>query len=302
VTSAEALLIDLGGSDPLITELIAETGPLLVPFDTLTDVDGWVVDLNGTNSNVPFDAPDLESERRAVNALLVATDYAIRRGATNVADVIRVLNRESPVSVSGTELLSDIVRSVVVRAGIDGRTPAAFKRRRRGHQLTAGSPSDPAISFKPRSMDKDIGDNSHSSLLILAEGASDDLGVEGEIGERWGVEIGLPAEVTLDTIAEIEREVAIMPSYIRGLTSYADVDGIVLGWPDGQEPDPHTVAVVIQGWTKALFDLHAADVRIVFAPATGESAVLTDMRARATAARLYRDAMRRQGSTATEPE
>jgi hypothetical protein len=302
VTSAEALLTDLSGSDPLVTELIAETGPLLVPFDTFTDVDGWAVNLNDTTATVPFDDANLRPDQRGVNALLVATDYAIRRGAQNVREAIRVLDRESPVSVDGIELLSDAVRSAVERTGIAGPTPAAFERRRRGHQLTAGNPSDPAISFKPRSMDKDIGDNSHSSLLVRAEGASDALVVDGEIGERWGVEIGLPADVTLDTVAEIEREVAIMPSYIRGLTSYAVDDGIVLGWPEGQEPDPRTIAVVIQAWTKALFDLHAADVRIVFAPATGDSAVLTDMRARATAARLYRDATRRQGPTANEPE
>jgi hypothetical protein len=302
VTSAEALLTNLSGSDALITELIAETGPLLVPFDTLTDVDGWLVDLNADSSSVPFDDPTLPPDQRAVNALLVAADYAIRRGATQEADAIQILSREAPVSVVGSEHLSASVRFLVERVGIEGRSSSARERRQRGHDLSVGVRSDPAISFKPRSMDKDIGDNTVSALLILAEGASDELVVEGEIGERWGVEIGLPADVTLGTIAEIEREVAIMPSYIRGLTSYAEDDGIVLGWPEGHEPDPRHIAVVIQAWTKALFDLHAADVRIVFAPATGESEVLTEMRARATAARLYRDARRRQDSTANEPE
>ena len=103
MTSAESLLVELSASDPLITELIAETGPLLVPFDTLTDIDGWVVDLGGESVSVPFDDPALPPVQRAVNALLVASDYAVRRGASDVADAIRVLRRESPVAVAGIE-------------------------------------------------------------------------------------------------------------------------------------------------------------------------------------------------------
>ena len=151
-------------------------------------------------------------------------------------------------------------------------------------------------------MDKDIGDNSLSSLFVHAEGASDQLTVVGEIGERWGVEIGLPAGVTRETVSEVEDEAPNMPSYIRGLTSYSADDGIVVGWAEGHEPDPQHIALVIQAWTKALFDLHAVDVRVVFAPPAGESAVLTEMRERATASRLYRDAAHQDQLESVTPD
>ena len=83
-----------------------------------------------------------------------------------------------------------------------------------------------------------------------------------------------------------------MPSFLHAVTSYPSGDGIVVGWPHGQAPRAQDIAIVFHAWTKALFDLSEADVRVAFAPAVGESEPLTEMRARADTIRMYRDAMR----------
>jgi hypothetical protein len=300
VASAESLLSELGRADPRIIELIAGTGPLLVPFDTLTEIDGWLVDLASDQAAAAFDDPSLPIEQRVVNALLVACDYAIRRGAETVADAATILRRESPVAIQAETDVEACLQRVTNDLGIAGRYPESFARRRRGHELSGSVLSDPAHSFKQRSVDQDIGDNALSSLLVHARGEVDQAFVSGEIGERWAVEIGLPAEASLDMIQTVEREVVVMPSFLRGITSYASSDGMVVGWPHDHVPEPRDIAVVIQAWTKALFDLPIADVRIVFAPGTGESAELTLMRERADSIRMYRDAMRSDADPSSE--
>ena len=288
--SAESLLTELTGADPRITALIAGTGPLIVPFDTLTDNDGWLVDLAGDQGAAPFDDPSLPADQRIVNALLVACDYAIRRGAQRTDDTLMILRRESPVGVNCETGVVPYLQSLVDLAGIGGSFPQGFSRRKRGHELAGTVKSDPALSFKERSIDEDIGDNALSSLIVFAGGDTDCATASGEIAERWAVEIGLPSDAEPELIDAVEREAALMPSYLRGIMSFAADDGIVVGWPLGHAPDPQHIAVVIWAWTKALFDLPTAEVRVVFAPQFGESIELTEMRARADALRMYRDA------------
>jgi hypothetical protein len=290
MASPESLLIELSGFDPLITELVGRIGPLLVGFDYLSRVNGWVVDLDDRTPAATFDDLSLSADQRAVNGLLVACDYAVRRGAETADDTSRIIRRESPIAIPDSPLLAGPIRQLANRLSIDSASPPAFARRLRGHELSGSVRSDPALSFEHRSMDNDIGNNTLSSLTVHNEGTADQVRIEGELNERWAVEIGLPASVSLELIDEVERESALMPSFLHGITSYPDDDGIVIGWREGNDPDPYHLGVVIQSWTKALFDIPTADVRIVFAPSTGESTVLTDMRARSQALRLYRDA------------
>ena len=291
MASPESLLIELAESDPLITKLVGRIGPLLVGFDYLSRVNGWVVDLDDRTPAATFDDLSLPAEQRAVNGLLVACDYAVRRGAQTAGDTLRIIRRESPIAIPDNTLLADPIRQLAHRLSIDSATPPAFERRLRGHELSGSVRSDPALSFEQRSMDSDIGNNALSSLTVHSEGNADRVRIEGELNERWAVEIGLPESVGPDLVDEVERESALMPSFLHGITSYADDDGIVIGWREGNDPDPNHLGVAIQAWTKALFDIPTAEVRIVFAPPTGESTVLTEMRARSQALRLYRDAM-----------
>jgi len=300
VASAESLLTDLTRADSRIVALIAGTGPLLVPFDTLTDIDGWLVDLASDQPAAPFDDPSVPVEQRVVNALLVACDYAIRRGADSTDHALRILRRESPVAIHGKSGVGFSLQRVIKDLGFAGRFPESFARRRRGHELAGSVLSDPALSFKQRSIDQDIGDNALSSLHVHGRGEADQAIASGEIGERWAVEIGLPADTSLELIQSVEREAVLMPSFLCGITSYPTSDGIVVGWPHDHAPEPREIAVVIQAWTKALFDFPTAEVRVVFAPVTGESAELTLMRERADTIRMYRDAMRADANPSSE--
>lgn len=292
MSSPESLLAELGGQNPQITELINRINPLLVSFDALATIDGWLIDLESAAAGASFDDPSLPPDQRAVNGLLVACDYAVRRGAASVDDARRFILRESPVAFAEPARLCNPLRLLIDALGASGTSTAAFRRRRRGHTLSGQLLSDPALSFEHRSVDQDIGDNSSSSLTVHNESDMDQVLVTGELNERWAVEICLPPAVSLDQITEIEREAPGMPSFLHGVASYSYDDGIVVGWRQGHSPNPRHLGTAIQVWTKTLFDLPTADVRIVFAPAAGESATLTEMRARSTSLRLYRDAMR----------
>jgi hypothetical protein len=279
--------MELTGDERKTNRLIAESGPLLVSFDALVDVDGWTIDLRSESSSSLFDNPALPPQQRAVNALLVAVDYAVRRGANSSTEVVAVVKRESPVCVIGAETLGLSLAPLLERMEIQSESPRAFARRSRGHSLAAPVRSDPALSFEERSMDKNIGDNALSSLAVYAGGRVDQFIVSGEIGERWAVEVGLPDNYPDDALDPITSEIARMPAFMQGITSYLDDDGIVVGWRASLQPDPKHIGSVIHAWTKALFDLSLVDLRIVFAPASGEFPELAKMRERARS--LHRD-------------
>jgi hypothetical protein len=281
VTAPEALLLELAANDEIISGLISEIGPLMVPFDMLVDVDGWFVDLSRAQSAATFDDPSLVVDQRAINAALVAVDYAIRRGAESAASVTRLLEREGPISCGDLSRLSGPVRNLIKRLGLADEQPASFGRRARGHALSNPVHSDPAVSFEERAFDHTIGDNALSSLLVHTEAKRNGVQVDGLLSDHWAVSVGLPADTSPSILDEIEREVAHMPSFMRGLSSAWDDDGIVLGWRDGAEPVPYEIGRVIQAWTQALFDLEYADVLIAFGPAHAPSDTLARMRARA---------------------
>ena len=292
MASPESLLAELGDHDPQIMEMIRQVNPLIISFDALATIDGWVIDLRNKAPGVSFDDVALHADQRAINALLVACDYTVRRGATGIEDAQRILRRESPIAIPDPSPLCNPLRRLVEALEICGDAPSAFRRRSRGHALSGEVRSDPALSFEQRSMDRNIGDNTSSSLTVHNESTSDKVVVVGEINERWAVEIGLSPTIELDQVVEIEREAPELPSFLHGITSYSYDDGIVVGWREGNTPDPRHLGIAIQAWSTALYDLPSVEVRIVFAPPTGESATLTEMRARGAALRLYRDAMR----------
>lgn len=290
MASPESLLTELGGSNPDIGKRLNRISPLVVSFDSLAAQDGWIIDVGREETGAAFDDPHAEPNQRAINALLVACDYAVRRGAATVDHAKRLIKRESPIAIPDSPVLSESIRALVESLAINTLEPRAFQRRRRGHALTQPLRSDPALSFEQHSVDQNIGDNSSSSLTVHQQGAADRVHVRGQLNERWAVEVGLDPGVALEQVREIEREVPAMPSFLPGITSYSFDEGIVVGWRRGNPPDPHQLGTVIHAWTKALFDLALADVRLVFAPSSGASDELADMRARSASLRMYRDA------------
>ena len=293
MVAPEALLLEIAGYDASVARLIDATGPLIAPYDMLVNEDGWLVDPGGREPTSPFDNPELDNNQRAVNALLVACDYAIRRGAADPGSVRALLQRESPIAVVQNGL-SRVVRNTVGRLGIPARSdahrPESFARRDRAH-TELDFPCDPVLSFQPRAMDWDMGDNSLSSFVVHNEGEGDDLTIKGEVGERWGVAIGLPTSTSFDALARLEPEIAAMPSFLVGVTSFFDGKALEVGWAAGDAPEIEHIGQAMRVWSKALFDLAFAEVRIFFAPPRGRAPVLTDMRARARSFRLYRDAV-----------
>jgi hypothetical protein len=294
VTAPESLLLELAGENQLVRERIADIGPLLVPFEILADTDGWVIDLQSADSVTSFDDPALGTDQRTINAALVAVDYAIRRGARTPSAVAAVLQREGPIAFRGLAQASTPIQVLIRQLGVSDDFPSAFSRRATGHELSEPFDSDPSLSFEERAFDHVIGDNALSSLAVHTEGEGNQVLVTGALSDRWGVEVGLPDSTPIAALDEIEAEIARMPSFMRGQSSALDDDGIVLGWRTGIEPDPRKIGLVIQAWTRALFDVEFADVRIAFGPPHGRSALLTEMRSRARAYRLLRDQVREE--------
>ena len=297
MVAPEALLLELAANDPDVGRLIDSTGPLLAPYDNLVQEDGWLVDATSPQATAPFDDPALKSEQRAVNAMLIACDYAVRRGASALPQVKAVLARESPVGLIVGDKVSrsgSLAKRLGVLAPAATKPSAAFARRSRAH-AELSFPCDPVLSFEPRSLDWDMGDNSLSSFVVHNAGERDAVSISGEVSERWGVRVGLPSSTPIESVAEIEREVATMPSFLTGVTSMFDGQALEVGWAAGEAPKVQQLGESIRVWTKALFDVDAVDVRIVFAPARGRAAVLTEMRAWARDFRSHRDAVTADG-------
>jgi hypothetical protein len=310
--SPEALLQGwLGGS---LAELAAETisVPLMVPYDHLADIDGWLLTIG--NEPAPIGATSLPGslsagsmsvETRVAGAMLIAADYSVRRGASDAVSARTVLVRESPVAFvasSGSERLRPLL-DAAERAGIPvafdrlvdaeavAREIAPFGRRRSAHREQIGRRHDPALSFPPVALDAGIGGNSRSSFVLHNEGERDGVTVTGELGPRVGIEIGLGGGVGIEETLELEALAATMPSFLRGVTSVVTGPSVRIGWRRGAAPTAEQIGGVMRAWLKAFTGAPIAEVRIGFAPAMGRSSLLTDMRARASAFRQYRAAV-----------
>lgn len=287
----EAILLELLGNDPAVAKLIRTIGPLVVPFETLVHSEGWLLNFSGDTSQDALDNPYLDAELRELRWMLIACDYAVRRGASDAPSASKIIARESPVAFEFGDQNDHPVLNLASDLGLITPGVAPFARRSLGHTLASPYESDPVLSFEEGSVDFVWGDNALSSFVVHPKGERDGVSVIGKASERWAVEIGLDPQVEFGLLTSIEEEIALMPSFLGGCNSELRDGAIVLGWSGSGVPDPHAIAVTIHAWTRALFDLDLVDVRIVFAPSRGRSAILTDMRARAKVFRLYRNAV-----------
>jgi hypothetical protein len=297
MTAPETLLAALLGGGPEAEAIVHSVPMLMAPYDALASASGWVVDLSNPEAdNAPFTF-GLETARdRALAALAIALDYAVRRGATSLESARVILAREGPVWVKRGDLPAgdDRILEAAERLGfVSDQEPAAFGRRRRGHEIEVGRRHDPALSFQAHRADRWIGGNSLSSFLVHDEPESDGVEVTGEIGPRWGVEIGIAGPgVTPRTTAEMEECVWSMPAFLDGVSTRRDPHSLVAGWRQDDPVKTGQLAHVLYAWTKALFDLDTVQVRAVFA-VPGEAEALVAMRERAAQYRAKRSAASR---------
>ncbi len=292
MAAPEALLTQLLAGLDRIEDRILSVGPLVVPFGHLATIDGWLVDpFDRQNAGTPFGYPSLEPNQRALRGLLVACDYAIRRGATDLNSLHPILKRESPIPFVSSEGHDASIAKVIGELGLTGADSRPRITRRRGHALSAPLVSDPVLSFKIGAVDHRWGDNALSSFVVHNEGEADRSSIVGDPSPRWAVEVGLPDTVPTADLVAIEPQIAAMPGFLSNVQSRMDDDALILEWSGTATPSPGEIAQAIRAWAMAFFDLPYVDVRLVFAPSRGRSAVLTEMRARARAFRLYRDAV-----------
>lgn len=310
-TGEELLIAALGPASPLARAAIA-VEPFVVPYDRLARVDGWVVWCGHppAPSGIPLlPAPEHLLWGEPLDALAaaaaVSADYAARRGARDAAGMAAILRNEGPVAVVVPEpvhprlaaALDDLLRLgvPVVEAAWDVEQALAavrsFAARRRAHAAPVQRLHDPALSFQQIAVVDRIGGNPQSSFVVHHEGERDGVRVTGALSPRFGLEVGLRGPgITLERTAEIEELAAVIPSFLDGVTSRFDGHSLEIGWQDGAQPDPEEIGQVLRAWLKALYDAEIVDVRLAFAPPRGRSALLTEMRARASAFRDIRAA------------
>ena len=310
-TGQELLVAALGPVSALARDALA-VEPFRVPYEQLAHIDGWFVWLGDSPAPagldlLPAPGPVLAAgPRRALAATtLVATNYAARRGARSPEAMREVLRRESPVAVM---VASNVDRSVrplldevsalaipIVTAVAEPRDAlldiSPFAARRLAHAAPLGRRHDPALSFQTVKVVDQIGGNPLSSFVLHHEGERDGITVVGDVSQRVGIEVGLQgAAITIEATEAIEREAAIVPSFLDGVTSRLSGHSLEIGWSEGAAPSPTVLGETFRVWLKALYGATLVDVRIAFAPPRGRSAFLTEMRARAQAFRRIRAA------------
>jgi hypothetical protein len=285
-----------------------------VPYDRLANIEGWSLWLG--HPPVP-DALDVlpapepliwdEPATAVATALLVAADYAIRRGATTAAEARTLLQRESPVAIVVPDTVHANLRLLLEDAS-DSGVPAIYRRvetpeelaenassfavRRRAHEVDLGRRHDPALSFQTRVPAVTIGGTARSSFVVHNEPKRDGITISGELSERVGIELGVSGNgITAESTAEIELFASHVPAFLDGISSVLSEHSLTIGWREGDSPDPFDIAEAFRTWLKALLGASIVDVRIAFAPNTGRSALLSEMRARATAFREKRDSI-----------
>lgn len=309
--SPEALLARWLGdlADQVTPALYAE--PIRMPYDRLASVDGWAVWLG--HPPVPdglslLPAPEAllwdEPATAVATGLLVAADYAVRRGARDTASAREILLRESPVAFvvpdgirgRGADVLTSAETSgaPVIEQRVEsmadlGVVASPFGRRSKAHSVSLGRLHDPAMSFQSRVPRRTIGDNASSSFVVHDDPERDGVTVSGTMSERYAIEVGLLAPIMApSTISEIERLTASIPSFLDGVTSYLEEDALEIGWQEGSEPEPEVIGEAIRVWLKALADATVVDVRIAFAPRAASTPELNALHARAAEFRRRR--------------
>lgn len=307
---------DRGGFSDAERSLLADARNLTIlppEYAALAEIDGWVLWLGhppapeGTHP-LPV-GPELlwgDPGMAVAAAVEIAVDYARRRGADDAPGVRSLLRRESPVTIVVPDTVSSSLRARVQTAENLGipvvlRPPdvAAISRlsppmqaRVMAHGVLLGLPHDPALSFQQPDIQTRIGGNSLSSFVLHNEPERDGVTITGERSARFGLEIGVSGDqVTLESTAAIEREALAIPAFLDGVSSGMVGHALEIGWGAGTGPSAETVAALFDVWLRALWRIETVDLRLVFAPPQGRSAVLTDMRARAAEFKRYRDAV-----------
>jgi hypothetical protein len=308
--TGEELLAAALGNDSALAATARAVEPFIVPYDQLARVDGWFIWLGHPPapdglSVLPVPGRLLWDEPITTLAVAaaVAADYAARRGARSAETMRAVLERESPVAIvvpddvvlSLRQMLSqiaDIGVPVVDRpaelATLASLAPFALRRDAHASPLLH-RPHDPALSFQEFVVAERIGGDARSSYILHNAGERDHVAVIGEIGERVAIEIGVRGQdVTQQDIEILERQAAIIPSFLNGVTSRLSGSALEIGWRRDVTPDAKEIADVFAVWLKALYGVDLVDVRVAFAPASGRSALLAAMKARARAIRRDR--------------
>jgi hypothetical protein len=274
--------------------------PFYIPFERLANIDGWVVWLG--HPPVPDGLPLLPGPEHLLwgdpvqaiaTSLLVAADYASRRGAADAAAAI--LRRESPIAFLVPDQLHHSVESVLYAAesagipvlrghdlsadALRGAAPP-FATRSALHQVNMGRKHDPAFSFQERTRQFSIGANSLSCFFIHNRGERDAIEISGDISEIVGIEIGLPPDFSPNNLAGFEHEVAIIPSFLDGISSRSYFDSLEIGWDGNEWPRASEIGEVFSLYLKSLFGASFVDVQIVFVAPRGDTALLSAMRAK----------------------
>ena len=307
----ETLLARWLGEHTGVVASVIYADPIRVPYERLANIDGWVVWLG--HPPVPDDlsllpAPESllwnEPETAIATGMLVAADYAIRRGAVDAASARSVLVREGPVAFvvpegirgPGAEILKGaeaaglpvIRRRTETMVELSELIPA-FRRRRGAHSVSIGRAHDPALSFQSRVATFTIGDNAASSFVVHDEPETDGVAVSGILSQQVAIEVGVSAPgVTSAAVPQIEQLAATVPSFLDGVTSYLENDALEIGWQEGREPTPVMIGEVLRIWLAALLDATLVDVRIAFAPPGSTSPELANLHRRAAEFRRSR--------------
>lgn len=305
-------------------EMLAEGGALAAgvsampafapPWADLAGRSGWVLWLGlppvpGLGAAHPLPVPpDLvwgDPTTALATAASVALAYARRRGAADRAGVGALLRREGPVAVAVPEEVAPTLQAALAELeglgvpllfgaeGVAQRLAGlpAFAARALGHAAPIERAHDPALAWQEAVAVGRMGGDPLSSYVLHPEGERDGVRVTGEPSGRLAIEVGVRgAGVGLPESAALEALAAAYPGFLDGVESREDEQGhgLVIGWAEGRRPEGTEVGEAIRAWLRALDGIDLVDVRLVFAPAAGRSARLTDMRARAAAFKEYR--------------
>lgn len=308
-----------------IVEGVIFAEPFYVPYDQLASIDGWALWLG--HPPIPDGLPLLpapesllwgEASVAIATALLVAADYAIRRGARDIESARVILNRESPVAIvipgplnrSLEPLLTaaETAGLAVIRGEVEhpdelAAMVDAFGMRRAAHAVDLGRPHDPALSFQLPATQVTSGGSALSSFLVHNEPSSRGIQVDRECGPHLGVSIGICGpDVTLEATAELEQVAATIPAFLDGVTSSLIGNTLTLGWGSDNTLQPETLALAFQTWLRALAGADACEIEIEFGIARQSDAELALLRARSNEFHQRRDAALDRAANPTQFE
>jgi hypothetical protein len=290
--SPERLVQEWLGSERAAVDAAIHADPFYVPFERLATVDGWIVWVGHPPvpdglTLAPLPEPLLWGDPTTTIAvtLLTGADYAVRRDATTSEHASEILHRESPLAIVIPEPLHrsldnlvmlaenaglPVVRGALSDSEIVDRV-AGFRMRRVAHAVDLGRKHDPAMSFQDRAHQAEIGGNALSLLSLHDKPERDGVEVIGDLNPALGVEIGNSPTPRLDP-AMLRREIARMPSFLDGVSSWLQADSIAIGWD--RAIDPGVIGEVIHTYLKAIYGAETVDLRIAFgSPGAGDAAL-----------------------------